>query len=179
MPGNRQARSGRNGGASATFGTCLGHFGLWAVPFTRSQEGELTERAITRIPATRSDLFAFEVSGRIERDDMTQMARTLEAAFTRHHKVDILILMKDWEGIAPGAVFDPEALAAQARANSHVRRYAVVGAPAWASMMINLFSPLTPVEERTFALAEEREAWAWVEGDTSLSGLGTRAGERP
>lgn len=139
----------------------------------------MTERAITRLPTTRSDLFAFEVRGRIEKYDITQMARTLEAAFTRHDKVDILILVKDWEGIAAGAVFDSEALAAQARANTHVRRYAVVGAPAWASMMINLFSPLTPVEEKTFALAEEREAWAWVGGDTSFSDARKRANERP
>lgn len=142
-------------------------------------ERELTERAITRLANTRSDLFAFEVRGRIEKDDITEMARTLDAAFTRHDKVDILILMKDWEGIAPGAVFDPKALATQARANTHVRRYAVVGAPAWASMMINLFSPLTPVEEKTFDLAEEREAWAWVEGDTSFAESRARAAERP
>ena len=139
----------------------------------------MTERAITRIPDTRSDLFAFKVRGRIEKDDITQMARTLDAAFTRHDKVDILILMTDWEGIAPGAVFDSEALAAQARANAHVRRYAVVGAPAWARMMINLFSPLTPVEEKTFELPEEQEAWAWVEGDASFSAARARVGERP
>jgi hypothetical protein len=138
-------------------------------------ERELAKHAIMRLPATRSDLFAFEVRGRIERDDISHMARTLEAAFTRQDKVDILILIKDWEGIAPGAVFDPEALATQARANTHVRRYAVVGAPAWASMMINLFSPLTPVEEKTFTLAGEREAWAWVEGNASS----TQVGERP
>jgi hypothetical protein len=142
-------------------------------------ERTLPQSTITRLPATRADLFAFEVSGRIHKDDIEQMAQTLQSAFTQHGKVDILIVMRDWDGIAPGAAFDPQALAAQARANAHVRRYAVVGAPAWARAMINLFSPLTSVEERTFDLAEEREAWDWVEGGTSFSDARQRASERP
>jgi hypothetical protein len=28
--------------------------------------------------------------------------------------------------------------------------------------MINLFSPLTPIEEKTFELAEVDAAWRWV-----------------
>jgi hypothetical protein len=35
--------------------------------------------------------------------------------------------------------------------------------------MINLFSPLTPVQEKTFDLSEEEEAWTRVEGDTSCA----------
>jgi hypothetical protein len=47
-------------------------------------------------------------------------------------------------GIEIGALFDAQSIA-QAEANLHVRKYAVVGAPAWAKAMINLFSPLTPI----------------------------------
>ena len=120
--------------------------------------------SIVQVQTARPDLFAFEVCDRIRQADIEAMARTLETAFDRLETVDILIVMRHWDGIDMGAAFDGEALKAQARAATHVRKYGVVGAPAWAKAMINLFSPLTPVEEKTFDLAEEGQAWAWIGG---------------
>jgi hypothetical protein len=151
---------------------------LWAV-LSWLTEFDVKQRAITRLSSTRGDLFAFEINGRIHEPDIEWMTRTLQVAFTQHGKVDIIILMRQWDGIDLSAVFDSDSLAAQARANSHVRKYAVVGAPGWATAMINLFSPLTPVEEKTFDLAEEEEAWAWIDGDTSFAKARQRAAERP
>lgn len=124
----------------------------------------MTGSSIVQQLTTRPDLFAFEVRGRIREPDIAAMARTLESAFDSLGTVDILIIMRHWDGIDVTAAFDGEALKAQARAAAHVRKYAVVGAPAWAQAMINLFSPLTPVEERTFELAAEGEAWTWIGG---------------
>lgn len=124
----------------------------------------MRQASITEIATPRPDLFAFAVNGRLHADDIEAMARVLQDAFTRLGEVDILIIMRHWEGIDAGAAFDWQALKAQARASLHVRKYAVVGAPVWAAAMINLLSPLTPVEEKTFALAEEESAWAWVGG---------------
>lgn len=120
--------------------------------------------SIAHLLTTRPDLFAFEVRGRIHQNDIESMARTLESAFDRLGTVDILIVMRQWDGLDASAAFDGEALKVQARAAAHVRKYGVVGAPAWASAMINLLSPLTPVEERTFALGEEDAAWSWIGG---------------
>ena len=128
--------------------------------------------SITQLRASRPDLFAFEIAGRIHEPDIATMARTLQAAFDRLGEVDILIIIRHWDGLDVSAAFDGEALKAQARANAHVRKYAVVGAPAWAKAMINLFSPLTPVEERTFDLAEEQQAWAWVGGQPAATDRG-------
>lgn len=118
--------------------------------------------SIVRMDTVRPDLFAFGIEGRIHKPDMEAMARVLQDAFDRLGVVDILIVMRRWEGIDAGAAFDWQALKAQARANSHVRRYAVVGAPAWAKAMINLLSPLTPVDEKTFGGGEEAAALAWI-----------------
>lgn len=129
--------------------------------------------SIAQVQTTRPDLFAFEVRDRIRQADIEAMARTLETAFDRLETVDILIVMRHWDGIDMGAAFDGEALKAQARAAAHVRKYCVVGAPAWARAMINLFSPLTPVEEKTFDLAEEDQAWAWIGGHPASTDRGT------
>ena len=103
--------------------------------------------SITQLRASRPDLFAFEIAGRIHEPDIAAMARTLQAAFDRLGEVDILIVIRQWDGLDVSAAFDGEALKAQALAIAHVRKYAVVGAPAWAKAMINLFSPLTTVED--------------------------------
>ncbi len=120
--------------------------------------------AIAQVLTTRPDLFAFEVRGRIHQSDIEAMARTLEMAFDSLGTLDMLIIMRDWDGLDMAAAFDGEALKAQGRAAAHVRKYGVVGAPAWAKAMINLFSPLTPVDEKTFELAEEQAAWDWIGG---------------
>jgi hypothetical protein len=118
--------------------------------------------SITRIQTERPTLQAFQVSSKITKADIEWMADELKTAFAAQGEVDMLILIKQWDGIEIGAVFDAKSISAQAEANSHVRRYAVVGAPTWAKAMINLFSPLTPIEEKTFELSEVDKAWAWI-----------------
>lgn len=118
--------------------------------------------SITRIDTQPATLQAFRVDGKITRPDIEWMASVLTAAFEAWDEVDVLIVMASWQGIEVGAAFDPKALSAQARSVRHVRRYAVVGAPGWAEAMINLSSPLSPVEARTFDRGDEAAAWAWV-----------------
>ena len=118
--------------------------------------------SIVSLPTDRTNLFAFEVRAKITKPDIEWMAERLTTAFEAKGTVDILIMITHWDGIELGAAFDAKAMSAQAQANSHVRKYAVVGAPGWAKAMINMFSPLTPVEEKTFELEETREAWRWV-----------------
>jgi len=121
------------------------------------------DRSIVRRDSSRDDLLIFDIRAKITEPDIEWMAAQADAAFDRFGEVDMLIVMSNYDGAELGAIFDGDALGVQARAARHVRRYAVVGAPAWAKAMINLFAPLTPVEEKTFDLAEEAAARAWVD----------------
>ena len=118
--------------------------------------------SIVSLPTDRPTLHAFEVRGKITKPDIERMAEQMKAAFEVQDEVDILISITDWDGIELGAAFDARSMSAQAQANRHVRKYAVVGAPGWAKAMINLFSPLTPVEEKTFEREDIDDAWRWV-----------------
>ncbi len=122
----------------------------------------MKQQSIKRIATDRPTLYAFEVTGKISQPDIAAMAETLQAAFPALGTVDALILIRDWDGIELDAVFNAKAISTQARANKHIRKYAVVGAPGWARLMINLFAPLTPVEEKSFDLEAAQQAWAWV-----------------
>lgn len=120
------------------------------------------QNSIAALDTPRPDLLAFEIRAKIEKEDIEWMARRVEAAFERHETIDMLLLIPHYEGTELGAVFDTEALKAQLKSARHVRRYAVVGAPAWAKAMINLVSPLSPVEAKTFDTDEAPAAWRWV-----------------
>lgn len=122
----------------------------------------MNSQSIVSIPTDRVARHAFEVKSKITKPDIEWMATQLKAAFEAQGEVDILIKISNWDGIELGAVFDARSMSAQVQANSHVRKYAVVGAPGWAKAMINLFAPLTPVEEKTFELVDIDEAWRWV-----------------
>jgi hypothetical protein len=119
--------------------------------------------AIRRRVSPRPTLLAFEIVGKISKGDIEDMARQIDQAFDIHDRIDILLIMSDFEGMDAGAVFDREALGAQIRSVRHVRKYGVVGAPAWARAMIEFSDFLSPVEAKTFDLAEEPEAWTWIE----------------
>ncbi len=86
--------------------------------------------AIRRVETGKADLLGFEVWGTIGMEDIERMAGAVEAAFDTVDVVDIIIVMHHYDGMDLAAAFDPAGLRAQARAVRHVRKYAVVGAPA-------------------------------------------------
>jgi hypothetical protein len=122
-------------------------------------------KAIRRRASPRPTLLAFEISGKIAKADIEDMARQIDAAFDLYDRIDILLIMSDFEGMEAGAVFDREALSAQVRSVRHVRKYGVVGAPAWARAMIEFSDFLSPVDAKTFDLEQEAQAWAWIEAE--------------
>jgi len=120
---------------------------------------------IGRRATPRPTLLAFEIAGKITKADIEDMARQIEQAFDAYDRIDILLIMTAFEGLDAGAAFDREALGAQIRSVRHVHKYGVVGAPAWARAMIEFSDFLSPVDAKTFDLADEAEAWAWIEAD--------------
>ncbi len=124
--------------------------------------------AIRMRPQPRPTLLAFDITGKISKADIERMARQVEQAFDAHGHIDILLLMRDFEGMDAGAVFDREAAAAQVRSVRHVRKYGVVGAPGWARTMIELSDFLSPVHAKTFDLTQEDAAWDWINADADL-----------
>jgi hypothetical protein len=122
----------------------------------------LSQGSIRRIETGNPRLQGFEVNGKIRKEDVEWMARSVEPALELPGKIDMIIIMSDYEGMELGAAFDAQSLKTQAKSATEIRKYAVVGAPAWAEAMINMMSPLSPVEARTFDLSQAEEAWAWV-----------------
>ncbi|MGZ2255786.1 STAS/SEC14 domain-containing protein [Roseobacter sp. A03A-229] len=117
----------------------------------------LTTSSIVQVATSRDDLFAFRITGKISRADMTAMAEYVNDVFDRHDKIDMLLIFDKYEGAESGASLSWDALKSRVRALSEVRRYVVVGAPEAAADMIETFGKLIPVDTETFDT--EEPAW--------------------
>ncbi|MGX7707715.1 STAS/SEC14 domain-containing protein [Methylobacterium sp. Gmos1] len=118
--------------------------------------------SVVRRESPRPDLIAFEVKDRITKPDIEWMSAITDAAMKAHDKIDMLLVMSNYEGSDLGARFDGYATSVMARSVAHIRKYVVVGAPALARAMINLSGTVLPVDTKTFDLADEAAAWAYL-----------------
>ncbi|KMO29974.1 hypothetical protein VQ02_28590 [Methylobacterium variabile] len=118
--------------------------------------------SVIRRDAPRPDLIAFEIKDRITKPDIEWMSSITDAAMTAHGKIDMLLIMSNYEGSDLGARFDGYASGVMARSVAHIRKYVVVGAPMVARAMITLSGAVLPVETKTFDLSDEAAAWAYL-----------------
>jgi hypothetical protein len=112
--------------------------------------------------APRPDLVAFEIRGKITKPDIEWMSALTDRAMETHGTIDMLLIMANYEGSELGATFDGYATSVKVRSVAHIRHYVVVGAPTFAEAMIKLSGTILPVETKTFDLAEEKAAWAYL-----------------
>ena len=118
--------------------------------------------SVTRRPSPRPDLLAFEVRGKVTKSDIAWMASAVDDAMKVFGEIDMLIIMSDFEGAELGAVLDGYAVGVEARSVAHIRRYVVVGPPAWVKAMVTFSGFVLPLETRTFDLEEENRAWDYL-----------------
>ena len=117
---------------------------------------------VVRRSSPRADLLAFEVTGRITKRDIEWMSSATHGEIQAHGEFDMLVIISKWDGTDLGAAFDTYAGGIMARSVAHVRRYVVVGAPRMAEAMVAIMGKVLPLETRTFDLADEPSAWAFL-----------------
>ena len=107
-------------------------------------------------------VIGFEASGKIRAEDYRDVVLpTLERAAATG-EVRFVMVMRDFDGMSGGAVWQDLKVGIE-----HLRawkRIALVTDIAWMRDLTSLFGWMTPGEVKTFALAEQDEAIAWVAG---------------
>jgi len=119
--------------------------------------------AVRRLDTDREDAFAFDIVGHITASDVENIYGLLEGAYSLHDKIDMLVRIKDYEGVDWDAAMKDFRLLGKTHALKHIRRYAVVGGPGWMGAMIAVFKPFFRVEMKHFDATEEARAWAWID----------------
>ena len=117
---------------------------------------------IRQIPADRGDLYIFEVTGHMNAEDVRRVYATLNDAYDKLGTIDLMVKLTDYEGFDWKAAFADTTYTAKTRSLKHIRRYAVVGGPAWIRSLIDVFDPFFHVEMQTFETGQDDEALAWL-----------------
>jgi hypothetical protein len=127
--------------------------------------GKLRHPALMQLKTERDDVYAFEIDGHVSREEVDEVYKTLEQAYEKHDRINLFVRIGRYDGFDLSALFSDVTYAGKLHAIRHMRRYAVVGGPAWMAHMIGFFNPLFRVEVRHFELDDEAEAWKWIYGD--------------
>lgn len=105
---------------------------------------------------------AWEIDGRMTREDVDRVSAPLRAAFDRGDTVNLLVRMTDYDGFDASILTERSLIALKLAALRHVDRCALVGAKGWMERFASLMDPLLAPHVRNFAPEEENDAWAWV-----------------
>ncbi|MEX3010020.1 STAS/SEC14 domain-containing protein [Hoeflea sp. TYP-13] len=126
---------------------------------------KLRHPAFTQLKTERDDVYAFEINGHISKQEIEEAYQILEKAYEKHDKINLFVRMGRYDGFDLSALFSDITYAGKLHAIRHMRRYALVGGPAWIANAIRFFAPLFRMEVRHFELDDEAEAWRWIYGN--------------
>lgn len=118
--------------------------------------------AIARVPTDRANMLAFRITDKVRPGDAKAIMGFLSDAYQRHDKIDLMVIVDDFEGFEPQILFDAATWSAKRESLSRVRRYAVVGGPSFIRNAASFFGAFIPVEIKAFERHEEEEAWQWL-----------------
>jgi hypothetical protein len=142
-----------------------------ARPITTGEpEAALAPPSVRLIETTRPDVIAFEVNGRIRRDDMHLLVSAFEQALGAHERLRVLVRIVAFDGVTLEALREQGLASVKMRGWRQVERYALVGGPAWMAAVTGWAAPLTRIQTRHFDAAGEEEAWRWLEGEPRTPG---------
>lgn len=122
----------------------------------------LTTAKITQIVTDAASVYAFRIGGGVTTGEMAEMAEVMNAAFERGEVVNMLLILHNFEIFDAASGLSMRSLVSQFSSLTHVKRYAVVGAPTFAAAMIETFDKIVPIEAETFNPGDEAAAWKFV-----------------
>lgn len=107
-------------------------------------------------------VIAYEIDGRITADDVDKLLAPLEAHMKGDEKINLLVRFRSYDGFDPAILMNGSLLGTKMNAITHLRRYAVVGAPKWMAAMAGTVGAMMPFEMKIFDVSQEDAAWTWV-----------------
>jgi SpoIIAA-like len=121
------------------------------------------QRGLRWILTKRPDTYGFVWTGTVTQADIEEVVKKLEVEFETHMSVRVFARVERFYGIRPRALLNPSLLRLKLQALRKVERYAIVGDASWLDRYVALVRKLSDIELRHFRVAQESEAWTWLE----------------
>ena len=128
----------------------------------RSEPSPGPTRSVRLIKTTRPELVAFEVDGKITREDVGDLIAAFDEAMKAHERIRALVRVRGFDGVTRDALRHEGLWSVKMRGLRQVERYALVGGPAWMETVAGWLTPVVPIKTRHFAESEEAAAWDWL-----------------
>ncbi|WP_417520983.1 STAS/SEC14 domain-containing protein [Marinobacter sp.] len=124
--------------------------------------------SIRFIQTNKDNVLAFEIDGVMSSEEMPGVIKKMEDFLAGQNKVRLLNRIKHFGGFDPSILMQSGLFSMKLSAMEKVERYAIVGAPSWMRKIVDTMNPLFPdIDMRTFTVAMEENAWAWLEAESA------------
>ncbi|QFT76440.1 STAS/SEC14 domain-containing protein [Erythrobacter sp. THAF29] len=120
--------------------------------------------AFRELDIGKTDIAAFEVTGRLDRAESERGVALARAKLVDPACDKLMIAIKNWHGFDADAMLSPEIMRGKLDLMRKLKRYAIVGGPAWTHRIAEIVGPLVGIEIKTFDEDEEDKAIVWLEG---------------
>ncbi|MEN0001411.1 MAG: STAS/SEC14 domain-containing protein [Pseudomonadota bacterium] len=120
------------------------------------------EPSVIRLAGNRPDLIVFEVRDKMRNADAQAVFGFLDAAYQAYGKVDLMVIIREFEGFELGILFDAQNWKSKSTSIARINKYAVVGGPSFVAATAQFIGSFLPVDIKTFVLDDVEDAWAWV-----------------
>lgn len=130
----------------------------WVLGKTDRPHGD----AIRMVDLGDTSIVAFEVDGRVDRQNAEETITQLKAALDAHDASRMMARVKSWHGFDLATLGSTNIAKAKAQFIKRLDRYAIVGGPDWLDNIAEMLGALIDTEVKAFGLDEEDEALAWL-----------------
>lgn len=112
------------------------------------------------IKSSKDDAIAFEVNGRVTKDDIRKLALPVEAVVKSQGNANALMVVNNFQGFTLSSFF--EDLRFGLKHMKDFDKIAVVGDKKWLETLVKIESYFPKVNIKYFDTSEAREAWGWL-----------------
>ncbi|MEO1703253.1 MAG: STAS/SEC14 domain-containing protein [Pseudomonadota bacterium] len=120
------------------------------------------EPSVVRLASNQPNLVVFEIRDKIRAGDAGAMFGFLGDAYKQHGKVNLMVIVREYEGFELGMLFDTDTWKSKTGSISQIDQYAIVGGPPFLAATAQFVGSFLPITIKTFKLDELDEAWAWL-----------------
>lgn len=124
---------------------------------------ENTISSINKISTNRPDVAAFSVDGALTSADVENFYGLFDAIAASNAHIDMILIFKEYDGIDWHTLFNSDTATIRAEAFKKLRRFAVVGAPAWLDLALEFFKPFGKIDMRWFSTDDIDKAWQFID----------------
>lgn len=107
-------------------------------------------------------VLAFEIDGKVSEEDVEALAQRFDTDGAGEGPTLVIGRISRLEGFEARALFDDDLVRMKLAALSSVKKYALVGGPAWMAGWVSFADRLAKADIRHFELSDEAAAWEWI-----------------